>query len=178
MVFEGKPEGDFPAQDTPKESVSPKADTFKKRPCGPVLKDDQQNPPAPGAPRGWVTASLVPAAACHFANTQKRTEHAPSFFSAIFLPRPVMVKNLPHSGEFRQLRRATRRCPPWTRTGLMSGDRKATRYWALGFEHGAAPAETSPAPVRQRPGNRPALYPSGLQAPTGPPHTVKPRSGE
>ena len=35
------------------------ADTFKKRPCGPVLKDRQQKPKAPGAPRGWVTASLV-----------------------------------------------------------------------------------------------------------------------
>ena len=84
---------------------------------------------------------------------------------------------LPHTGEFRPLRRSTRRCPPWTRTGLMSGDRKATRYWALGFEHGAALAETSPAPVRQRQGNRPALYPSGLQAPAIPPsHTVKARS--
>ena len=74
MVFEGKPEGDFPAQDTPKESVSPKADTFKKRPCGPVLKDRQQKPQAPSAPRGWVSASPVPAAACHFAQTKKRKD--------------------------------------------------------------------------------------------------------
>ena len=35
------------------------ADTFKKRPYGPVLKDRQTKPPAPGAPRGWVWASLV-----------------------------------------------------------------------------------------------------------------------
>ena len=48
------------------------ADTFKKRPCGPVLKGRQQKPLAPGAPRGWVTASLVPAAACHFENTRIR----------------------------------------------------------------------------------------------------------
>ena len=75
---------------------------------------------------------------------------------------------LPYAGVFRPLRRTTRRCPPWTRTGLMSGDRKATRYWALGFGYGAAPAKTSPAPVRQRPGNRPALHPFGLQAPTIP----------
>ena len=27
----------------------------------------------------------------------------------------------------------------------MSGDRKASRYWALGFGYGAAPAEASPA---------------------------------
>ena len=75
---------------------------------------------------------------------------------------------LPHTKVFRPPRRATRRCPPWTRTGLMSGDRKATRYWALGFGYGAAPAETSPAPVRQRQGNRFALHPFRLQAPTIP----------
>ncbi len=84
---------------------------------------------------------------------------------------------LPLAGVFRPPRRATRRCPPWTRTGLVSGDRKATRYRALGFGYGAASAEISPAPVRQRPGNCLALHPSGLQAPTRPPHTVKPRSG-
>jgi hypothetical protein len=64
-------------------------------------------------------------------------------------------KILPHFGEFRPLQRSTRRCPPWTRTGLMSGDRKATRYWALGFGHGAAPAGASDSPVRQRPENPP-----------------------
>ena len=85
MVFEGKPEGDFPAQDTPKESVSPKADTFKKRPCGPVLKGRQTKPPAPGAPRGWVSGSLVPAAACHFENTRIQGETTRAFHSAILL---------------------------------------------------------------------------------------------
>ena len=50
----------------------------------------------------------------------------------------------------------------------VSGDRKASRYWALGFGYGAALAEISPAPVRQRQGNRPALYSPGLQAPTIP----------
>ena len=85
MVFEGKPEGDFPAQDTPKESVSPKADTFKKRPCGPVLKGRQTKPPAPGAPRGWVTVNLVPAAACHFAQAKKKGQLCHPFCSAILL---------------------------------------------------------------------------------------------
>jgi len=88
----------------------------------------------------------------------KKTDGNGRIYYQLKLSQPVMVKKLPHSGEFRPLRRATRRCPPWTRTGLMSGDRKATRYWALGFGYGAAPAETSPAPVRQRPGNRSALY--------------------
>ena len=55
-------------------------------------------------------------------------------------------------------------------------DEKATRYWALGFGHGAAPAEASPAPVRQRQGNRSALCSFELQAPTKGPHTVKARS--
>ncbi len=50
--------------------------------------------------------------------------------------RGLSRKMLPLAGEFRPLRRSTRRCPPWTRTGLMSGDRKATRYRASGFGHG------------------------------------------
>ena len=54
--------------------------------------------------------------------------------------RSVALRNAPAGA----VRRTTRRCPPWTRTGLMSGDRKATRYWALGFGYGAAPAEASP----------------------------------
>ena len=141
---------------------------FKKRPCGPVLKGRQQKPKAPCAPREWVTVSLVPAAACHFAQTQKERTALPSFLERHIISRGLCGKKLPHFGEFRPLRRATRRCPPWTRTGLMSGDRKATRYWALGFGYGAAPAETSPAPVRQRQGNRLALYLFGLQAPTIP----------
>ena len=61
------------------------ADTFKKRPCGPVLKGRQSKPKTPGAPREWVTASLVPAAACHFAQTQKERTALPFFYSAILL---------------------------------------------------------------------------------------------
>ena len=49
MVFNRKPEGDFPEQGSP----------FKKRPYGPVLKDRQQKLKALGAPRDWVWASLV-----------------------------------------------------------------------------------------------------------------------
>ncbi len=69
------------------------------------------------------------------------------------ISRGLYRKMLPHAGEFRPIsalraslrsvalrnapagavRRATRRCSPWTRTGLMSGDRKANRYlsWRL-----------------------------------------------
>ena len=76
--------------------------------------------------------------------------------------RSVALRNAPAGA----VRRTTRRCPPWTRTGLMSGDRKATRYWALGFGHGAAPAGAPDSPVHQWPGNRFALCSFGLQAPT------------
>ena len=51
--------------------LGPRGSLFKKRPYGPVLKGSQQKPKTPGAPRSWVTANLVPAAACHFAQTQK-----------------------------------------------------------------------------------------------------------
>ena len=149
----------------PRETSFP-GSQFKKRPCGPVLKASQQNPPAPGAPRGWVSATLVPAAACHFEDTKIRRANDSFLLQRQVFSRGLSRKMLPLAGEFRPPRRATRRCPPWTRTGLMSGDRKANRYWALGFGHGAAPAETSPAPVRQRQGNRSALHPSGLQADT------------
>ena len=57
----------------------PRGSPFKKRPFGPVLKGRQTNPPAPGAPRGWVMGSLVPAAACHFAQTEKERTALPSF---------------------------------------------------------------------------------------------------
>ena len=70
-----------------------------------------------------------------------KTDTLYPFRSAIFLAAAYIVRMLPLAGEFRPLRRATRRCPPWTRTGLVSGDRKAARYWASGFGHGAAPAE-------------------------------------
>ena len=63
----------------PPEKLVPSGSPFKKRPCGPVLKNRQQNPPAPGAPREWVTANLVPAAACHFAQTQKERIALPFF---------------------------------------------------------------------------------------------------
>ena len=62
----------------------PRGSPFKKRPFGPVLKGRQQNPPAPGAPRGWVTASLVPAAACHFENTKTEWVTVRAFLSARF----------------------------------------------------------------------------------------------
>ena len=61
------------------------ADTFKKRPCGPVLKGRQTKPLAPGAPRGWVSANLVPAAACHFEDTKIQREAARAFLGAIVL---------------------------------------------------------------------------------------------
>ena len=138
---------------------------FKKRPFGPVLKGRQTKSPAPGAPRGWVTANLVPAAACHFAQTQKERIALPFFFERHVISRGLNGKDAASyrgvSPDLRakslaalgcapkracgRRRRATRRCPPWTRTGLMSGDRKATRYWALGFGYGAAPAAASPA---------------------------------
>ena len=50
--------------------LGPRGSPFKKRPCGPVLKERRTKSPAPGAPREWVSASLVPAAACHFAQAQ------------------------------------------------------------------------------------------------------------
>ena len=157
--------------------LGPKHSPFKKRPCGPVLKDRQQKPQAPGAPREWVKASLVTGRGLSL-REYKDTEGSGSCLSQRhIISRGLNRRMLPHFGEFRPLRRSTRRCPPWTRTGLMSGDRKASRYWALGFGYGAAPAETSPAPVHQRPGNRFALCSFGLQAPTSSPHTVKPRSG-
>ena len=157
-----KPERSLSPQRKQLSSGSP----FKKRPCGPVLKGRQQKPLAPGAPRGWVTDTLVPAAACHFENTKIQVGDGSCLSQRHVSSRGLNRRMLPHTKVFRPLRRSTRRCPPWTRTGLMSGDRKATRYWALGFGYGAAPAETSPAPARQKPGNRPALYPFRLQAPT------------
>ena len=63
----------------------PQGSLFKKRPCGPVLKARQQKPPAPGAPRGWVTVSLVTGRGLSLRTDAKRTENAPSFFSARFL---------------------------------------------------------------------------------------------
>ena len=63
----------------PQRNQFPQADTFKKRPSGPVLKDRQQKPKAPGAPRGWVTVSLIPAAACHFVQTEKERTALPFF---------------------------------------------------------------------------------------------------
>ena len=84
---------------------------------------------------------------------------------------------LPLAGVFRPPRRATRRCPPWTRTGLVSGDRKATWYWALGFGYGAAPAGASDSPARHRPGivppcahldsKPPTTHPAHPQGPNG-----------
>jgi len=143
------------------------ADSFKKRPCGPVLKDSHPNPPAPGAPRGWGTANLVPAAACHFAQTQKERKTIYPFLAPYFLPRPIwkVAASCRSISPAAAVDQALSALDP-DRT--VSGDRKATRYWALGFGHGAALAETSPAPVRQRPGNRFDLYSSELQAPTTP----------
>ena len=63
---------------------------FKKRPCGPVLKVRQQNPKTPGALRGWVWGSLVPAAACHFENTRIQGEAVRAFHSAILLAAAYM----------------------------------------------------------------------------------------
>ena len=122
----------------------PRGSPFKKRPCGPVLKVRQQNPKTPGALRGWVWGSLVPAAACHFAQTKKERTALPSFLERHIISRGLNRGMLPHAEEFRPLRRSTRRCPPWTRTGLMPGDRKAARYWALAFGYGAAPQKPRP----------------------------------
>ena len=63
----------------PPEKPVPPGRPFKKRPFGPVLKGRQTNSQAPGAPRGWVTVSLVPAADCHFAQTQKRKDSSAIF---------------------------------------------------------------------------------------------------
>ena len=156
--------------------LGPRGSLFKKRPFGPVLKDKQQKPKTPGAPAaGYRPVSFRPRLVTSILRC--KDQYLADLLQRHIISRGLCWKMLPHIGEFRPLRRATRRCPPWTRTGLMSGDRKATRYWALGFGHGSAPAETSPAPVRQRQGNRLALYSFRLQAPTRPPHTVKPRSG-
>ena len=123
----------------------PRGSLFKKRPYGPVLKGRQTKRPAPGAPRGWVTASLVTGRGLSL-REYKDTGGSGSFLSQHHVfSRGLCRRMLPHFGVFRPLRRTTRRCPPWTRTGLMSGDRKATRYWALGFGYGAAPAEILPA---------------------------------
>ncbi len=83
--------------------------------------------------------------------------------------------------EFRPLRRATR-APPWTCRPLKRAALNFRPYegvcgakgsaWRLGLT-GAAPIQ----PVKGRV-NRFALCSSGLQAPTRPPHSVKPRSGE
>ena len=73
---------------------------FKKRPFGPVLKGRQTKPPAPGAPRGWVWASLVTGRGCHFAQDKKRTENNLSFFSAIFFAAALIEGCCLISGSF------------------------------------------------------------------------------
>ena len=112
--------------------LGPRGSPFKKRPYGPVLKGRRPKPPAPGAPREWVTVSLVPAAACHFAQTQKERTALPSFLERHIISRGLYRRMLPHAGEFRPLRRSTRRCPPWTRTGLMKR-LPGTGRWASGM---------------------------------------------
>ena len=159
---------------------------FKIRPFGPVLKGGLAEAPGFWRCRGWVWGGLVPAAACHFEAIKIQGADGSRLLQRHIFCRGLYGRMLPHSGEFRPIsalrtslrsvalrnapagavRRATRRCPPWTRTGLVSGDRKANRCWALGFGHGAAPAGAPDSPVHQWPGNRFALCSFGLQAPT------------
>ncbi len=133
------------------------ADTFKKRPCGPVLKDKLYR--ALGfwrSPRVGIGQSRS-GRGLSLRKHKNEVGSGSCLSQSHVFSRGLNRKMLPLAGEFRPLRRATRRCPPWTRTGLMSGDRKATRYWALAFGPGAAPAGASDSPACQRPGNRLAL---------------------
>jgi hypothetical protein len=160
----------------PPEKPVPPGSPFKKRPCGPVLKGRQPNPPASGAAAaGCGPVSFRPRLVTSILHYKSR--YLVFLSQRQVFSRGLYRRMLPHAGEFRPLRRATRRCPPWTRTGLCPVTERltGTGRWVLGM----VLRRQKPRPPRSVKGRGIAPPCTHLVSrhPPSPSHTVKPRSG-